>query len=242
MKTLDISGSVEQKLAALAFTEKLKNYFKLYPHTIARDIREGARKAKISPLEMVEAFEKSLPQMMMDCLAETKAILQKPGPAKKDASAKLTPVHEPEINTLIRINRALKPAYPDWVKEVIHPELEGVGPAEYDMTKVELRLHDDQKDGGYTTGHKIYEHLKATDSLKNCFGLDDALAIQKNGIAAFRKVFGNKVVVCWRSVVGDQSGYLNVPYVYDRGGKVVVDWNWLGSYFDGYDPAGCFAQ
>ena len=70
MKTLDISGSVEQKLAALAFTEKLKNYFKLYPHTIARDIREGARKAKISPLEMVEAFEKSLPQMMMDCLRQ----------------------------------------------------------------------------------------------------------------------------------------------------------------------------
>lgn len=83
MKTLDISGSVEQKLAALAFTEKLKDYFKLHPHTMARDIREGARKAKISPLEMVEAFEKSLPQMMTDCLAETKVILQKPESAKK---------------------------------------------------------------------------------------------------------------------------------------------------------------
>ncbi len=83
MKTLDINGPVELKLAAYAFTQKLRSYFKLYPHTLARDICEIAHKAKVSPLEMVGVFEKSLPQLVSDCLAETKTILQKAELVKK---------------------------------------------------------------------------------------------------------------------------------------------------------------
>ena len=37
----------------------------------------------------------------------------------------------------IRVNRAIRPTYPDWVKEVLHPELENSGPAEYDVGQLE---------------------------------------------------------------------------------------------------------
>lgn len=138
---------------------------------------------------------------------------------------------EAEVNTLIRIDRSVKLVYPDWVKQVAHPELEGVGPVEYDMTEVELWLHDDQKDGGYVTILKIYEYLKSNNKLGNCLGLEDALAIQKNGIAAFRKAFGHKVLICLRSVVVDQNG-LRVPYFFGFTDDIVQHWFWIEKSVD----------
>ncbi len=83
MQTVDITGSAAQKLAAFALTERLKSYFKLYPHTLASDIEANARKAGLKPIEMAESFEKLLPSLLMDCLLETKAILQRPEQKKK---------------------------------------------------------------------------------------------------------------------------------------------------------------
>lgn len=165
------------------------------------------------------------------------------GEADLVPKAKPTPEPEPQINTLIRIDRSVKPAYPDWVKEIMHPELEAVGPAEYDLVKVELYLHlHDEQDGKRMKGTKLYDHLKETDSLKNCLGLHDALEIQKKGIKVFRKLFGIKTVFCWKSVVRSHDGSLNVPYVYGGGSKVVVDWSWLGNDWRGRNPAARFAS
>jgi len=147
-----------------------------------------------------------------------------------------------EFDTIIRVDRSVQPTWPDFVKEVLHPELQSVGPAEYDLSQVELYLHDGQKDGKSMKGAKLYEHLKETDSLKNCLGFQDALEIQKKGIATFRKFFGNKVVICWKSVVRGSDGYLGVPYVYGSGGEVVVSWDWIGSDFDVYLPAARLAS
>jgi hypothetical protein len=33
--------------------------------------------------------------------------------------------------------------YPEWVTKVMHPELEGTGPAEYDLAKVEQWFPDE---------------------------------------------------------------------------------------------------
>lgn len=151
-------------------------------------------------------------------------------------------VSESPLDTIIRVDRSIRPVYPDWARVVMHPELEVVGPAEYDLTKVELWLHDDQKNGKWMGGVHIYEYLKETDGLKNCLGLHDAVEIQKKGIALFRKLFGHKVVFCWKSVVRDRDGSLNVPYVGGRGGNVMVDWGWLGSDWDGNHPAARFAS
>ncbi|MDE2021730.1 MAG: hypothetical protein KGI71_02290, partial [Patescibacteria group bacterium] len=125
---------------------------------------------------------------------------------------------------------------------VMHPELEHTGPAEYDLTKVEQWLHDGQKDGKTMRGNAIYEHLKSNDMLDSCLGLADGLAIQKKGIAVFRKHFGGKAVFLWRSVVLNRDGNLFVPYLYEHGDAVALDWDWLGLDWDGNFPALRFAS
>ncbi len=143
-------------------------------------------------------------------------------------------------NTLIRIDRSVKLTYPDYMKEVVHPDLEGVGPAEYDMTQVKLLVHDDQKYGGQTKGEKIYEYLKAIDVLKECLCFKDALAIKGSRIVAFRKAFGNDVVVCWRSVMRDHDGCLYAPIVYGEDNWVIMRWLFLGEVFYSNFLAGCY--
>lgn len=41
--------------------------------------------------------------------------------------------------------------------------------------------------------------------------------------------------------VRNHDGNLNVPYVYDDGNKVVVNWNWLDNDWNGNNPAARFA-
>ncbi|HEX8993633.1 MAG TPA: hypothetical protein VF803_00075, partial [Candidatus Paceibacterota bacterium] len=83
--------------------------------------------------------------------------------ALAEAMAPRSETTEPTADTLIRIDRAASLTYPDWMKEVMHPELEHTGPAEYDLTKVEQWLHDGQKNGKTMCGNAIYEHLKSND-------------------------------------------------------------------------------
>lgn len=149
---------------------------------------------------------------------------------------------EAALDTLIHIDRSVRPVYPDWTKVVMHPELETVGPSDYDLAKIELYLHDGQKNGKWMKGERIYEYLKETDTLKACLGLHDVVEIQKKGVAVFRKLFGNRTVFCWKSVVRNSSGSLIVPCVCVRGDKVVLYWVWLDS--DWYDnrPAARFAS
>lgn len=147
------------------------------------------------------------------------------------------------LDTIIRVDRSVRPVYPDWAKEVIHPELETVGPAEYDLAKqVELWFHDDQKNDNGILSTDVYDHLKSTDSLKNCLGLHDAVAIQSKGIAVFRKLFRHMEVFCWKSVVQDDDGYLNVSYIYEDGDEVAVGWHKLGTMWHSSCPAARFAS
>lgn len=154
------------------------------------------------------------------------------------------PAPEPEvvIDPIIRVDRSIRPSYPDWVKRVMHPELENTGPAEYDITKTELWLHDGQKDGKWIEGNKIYTHLKDTGNLKNHCGPRDLEEIQKKGIAFFRKHFKGKVVFAWQGIVRDRNGDLYVPYLYGYGGKVVLVWSWLAYVWDGNGPGLRFAS
>ena len=146
-------------------------------------------------------------------------------------------VPEPEIDPMIRADCSVRPSYPDWVKTVMHPELENAGPAEYSAESIEQWLHDGQKDGKWTSGKNVYAHLKETGDLKNHLGLRDLEEIQKKGIAFFRKHFAEKAVFGWASVVWDRHGRLRVPYLYGSGGEVVLRWDWLDSDWDGCNPA-----
>ena len=147
----------------------------------------------------------------------------------------------PKMDTTIRVDRSVCPVYPKWAKVVMHPELETVGPAEYDLAQVELYLHDGQN-SKWMWGTALYEHLKETHSLKNCLGLHDALKIEKKDIKVFRKLFKDKVVFCWKSVVRGDSNGLFVPYVEGDGHVVVVCWRWLGNAWSNRSPAARFAS
>lgn len=152
------------------------------------------------------------------------------------------PKVELPINTIIHVDRTVKPIYPDWKKKVMHPELEAQGPAEYDLSNVEQWLHDGQKGGKWIEGNKIYAHLKDNDLLKTCLTLRDGEEIKKNGVEAFRKSFKGKALFLWGSVVQYGGGYLYVPYLCDDGDEVVVSWGRLGLDWHDDSPAGRLAS
>lgn len=145
-------------------------------------------------------------------------------------------------STIIRIDRTIRPAYPDFVKDVLHPELELSGPAEFDLAKVEQWLHEGQKSGGVVRGEKIYEHLKEHNMLESCANLADLLAIQAKGVKTFRKHFAGKAVFAWKSVLRDRGGRLNVPCLFEGGQRVKLALLWLGSDWGGDGPAFRFAS
>jgi len=140
------------------------------------------------------------------------------------------------IDSIIRVDHSICPVYPDWVKKVMHPELEAAGPAEFDISQVEQWLHPDQA-RGTVKGKVIYEYLKDNDMLKTCLGLSDLLAIQKKGIAFFRKHFADKAVFGWKAVVLSRDGNLRVPSLIESEGKVLVYWRWLDYAWDSDYPA-----
>ena len=146
------------------------------------------------------------------------------------------------VDNIIRVDRSLRPTYPEWVRIVMHPELEATGPAEYDATSLEQWLHDGQKNGGWVKGEKIYEHLEEKKMLESCLGLVDLIAIQAKGIDFFRQHFAGKAVFAWKSVVRGRNDDLGVPYLYGVGGEVVLGWFWLGNDWDGSLPARRFAK
>ncbi len=150
---------------------------------------------------------------------------------------KPVPAPEPIIDSIILVDRSIRPSYPDWMKEVMHPELESVGPAEYDISAIEQWLHYGQKDGKYIEGNKIYNHLKKTDTLKTCLGLRDLEEIQKKGIAFFRKHFKGKVVFGWAGIVRYRNGDLCVPCLCEHDGRVLLNWRWSDDAWHDDNPA-----
>jgi hypothetical protein len=155
---------------------------------------------------------------------------------KRQHISSASKIEELPIDPIIRVDRSIRPSYPDWAKTVMHPELESVGPAEYDITKVKQWLHDGQEDGKWIEGNRIYTHLKDTNTLKTCLGLRDLEEIQKKGITFFRTHFKGKAVFGWASVVRSRDGDLRVSCLYESGGEVVLNWLWLGDDWDSFYP------
>lgn len=143
-------------------------------------------------------------------------------------------------DSTIRIDRTIRPTYPEWFKELVHPELESAGPPEFDAAKLGHWLHPDQVNGT-VGGKKLLKYLEDKKMLESCLGLRDLEEIQRKGVAFFRKYFQGKTVFGWRSVVRNHHGYLIVPYLVESGDKVVVHWHWFDNDLDAYNPALRFA-
>jgi hypothetical protein len=117
---------------------------------------------------------------------------------------KLAPQDDPSLG-IIRVA--------NWVKRVMHPDLEATGPDEYDLATIEPWLHEGQKGGGRLAGNRVYEHLLKHNMLDSCLGLRDGKEILKKGMGAFRKVFDGKALFLWKSVVGDHGDGFHVPFL-----------------------------
>jgi hypothetical protein len=157
-------------------------------------------------------------------------------PVVAERQPKFAPKADSPFDTIIRVDRSVRPVYPEWVKKVMHPELEGTGPAEYDLAKVEQWLHDEQKKG-VMVGNRIYEHLKSNNMLASCLGLRDLEEIQKKGVRCFPKPVKGNAVFGWKSVVLGHGGNLSVPCLVEVGGGVLLDWYWLTHDWSDERPA-----
>lgn len=153
------------------------------------------------------------------------------------------------VGTIIRLNHLIRPTYPDWVDpEWINAAnfvaLERAGPETFTLEEIRanLWLHEGQKNGGGVRGNIIYDFLREHDMLEKHLGLADGLAIQREGIAVFRKFFGDKVLYLWRGTVRDRHGRLRVPCLCEDGGRVVLGWRWLDGGWRDSGPAGRFAS
>jgi hypothetical protein len=163
------------------------------------------------------------------------------GLINKTHEIKAKPVIEPALVFIVRVDRTVRPTYPKWMDKLIHSDLELTGPAEYYLNTLGLWLHNDQKNG-IVTGNTIYAQLKKDNAIADCLGLADLLAIQAKGIDVFRKLYLGKAVFGWKSVVQDQDGVLNVPYLVEFSGKVVLYWFWLDNRWNSNDPTLRFSK
>ncbi|MEI6480357.1 MAG: hypothetical protein WCO12_02435 [bacterium] len=144
-------------------------------------------------------------------------------------------------DTLIRVDHSIKPIYPDWVKKVIHPELEGVNHSEYDISQIELYLDEGGKKGEIA-GHDIYANLKTGEILETCLGLRDLEEIRGKGIIFFKKHFKGKTICGWKGVVEDLDGDYFVPCIREADGEVLLDWYDLDYSFSPSEFSGRFAS
>lgn len=132
------------------------------------------------------------------------------------------------LDTIIRVNRAKHPDYPNWIGEegwnITHPELECVGPAEYGLGN--LRVMPSKQDG-LLTARDLYHRVKSrkdtlgffglTDTspmgLGGCLGLADGNAILEKDITIFDEFFPGDQLWLLRSTV-DRQGTLMTPCIF----------------------------
>jgi hypothetical protein len=136
----------------------------------------------------------------------------------------------------------MKPTYHDFVYKVLHPELESTGLPEYDIVNDMLMWLHNKQHYGEQTGLIIYDYLKKNRMLESCGNLQDALAIQQLGGAAFKKAFGHKVVYFWKSVVQCRDDTLEVPCLFEHRDEVVIHWQCLDNIWYDNEPAVRFAS
>ena len=117
----------------------------------------------------------------------------------------------------IHVDRSIQPDRSVYsgigVGRIIYPEIESFGPADYNLTDVDLWQHGDQLNNGEIDGYSISEYLEKHQMIASCFSLRDGEEIQKKGVSIFRKFFGNNRVFLWKSLVQCKNAELRVPFL-----------------------------
>ncbi|MDD3531423.1 MAG: hypothetical protein PHV99_02440 [Candidatus Pacebacteria bacterium] len=145
------------------------------------------------------------------------------------------------VTDIVHVDRSVPPVYPGLVRDVLHPELELTGPADYLLNNLTRYRYGAQKTYGQELGTTIYKHLKETNRLPSCLGLADLQTIQKFDLDVFRRYFAGEEVPGWKSAVRDLNGNRVVPYLIERHVGVVLEWGWFGGRWGSNGPAFRFA-
>lgn len=126
-----------------------------------------------------------------------------------------------EINFSVYVNRTIRPVYPPEV-EILHLEMECMGPSRFQLSEIKKMS---PAYPGYVDNYStkkmynpVFDYLEKTGKLFYCLSLQDALAIKKVSIKAFKKVFGYSHVVLWKSI-GTFDSSLYVPSMFVDGGE-----------------------
>jgi hypothetical protein len=121
---------------------------------------------------------------------------------------KFAPKGESPLDTIIRVDRSVRPVYPEWAEKAMHPELEGTGPAEYDLVKVEQWFHDEQKKG-VMVGNRIYEHLNPSRTRLSLAGNRSCWAAAAT--LTSRASSGSAAGWCWTGTGSTTTGATAAP-------------------------------
>ncbi len=136
---------------------------------------------------------------------------------------------------IVEPDRSIRPAYPNWMRKVVHPELECTGPAKINLKALVLERHIVPA-YKVITGLQIYDNIRDNDALDRCLSLQDGLAIQAAGVAVYRKVFSSRTVCLWKSV-GQHKDFggglcLHVAYLTNTDNReVYIGWGCLAYDF-----------
>ena len=158
------------------------------------------------------------------------------------------------VSDYIIVKRTDCPYYPYNRKPVLLG-FEHTGFLEYRLGSLKLWLHPNQRNNRKIKAKEVFEYIQQNTVtflplINSCLGLLDGYAIQENGVEAFFKVFGDKKLLLWKSVVkqaemnpkkGLQYSYY-VPFVCARRGRVEIGWLWLEDYLMPGDITPCFRE
>lgn len=133
-------------------------------------------------------------------------------------------------NPIVLIDRSATLVFPYWVKKILHPEIQDVGPAEFDIRRLELHVLDGQKDR-WTSGKTIYAYHEEHGMFEDDLGLRELQAIRAREVGFYRAYLKGLVPVAWKSGVLDEGGDSYVPFICERSGSdgVMLDWCWVGN-------------
>lgn len=129
---------------------------------------------------------------------------------------------------IIVVDRTSRPSFQEEGMISLYPELENIGPLEFEVSSLSRWYHPEQKKGNIG-GELIYGHLKEKGWFSNCLGSRELDGIQAKGSVFVRRHFADESVVGWKSICSRiDNDALFVPYIVEHKGELVRGWHWLG--------------
>ena len=133
----------------------------------------------------------------------------------------------PRPDSVIQVDRTIRPTYPLSVEAVVHNELEKTGPEIYDIAQV----YQQKRYPGFDRGLFLFNQIMNSNYSQSCLNLQDLEEIQKKGPDFFKRYFDNKEIFAWKSVCKCKSGDLKVPSLTLIVNVLSIEWQSLNNSF-----------